>query len=582
MVTHQHHSLSLLFNKIYQMKKFPVLFLVACLAIFNNTHGQSTLSIPGFTGYALPAEKEDEGSGQGMFDDSAGLRNWTNTHQQVSYYFETKATGKLHIALLAKSKNQSTITVLAAGKTFTVHIPQGKTFKLMQVGDINVIGDTKYYQIALRAVQKAGKEIAEIQAVQLSGDIVNDVHFNPKPRRNAASVHLMYPLPDSIKAVAFYNEVTVPKGADIPFSYFMACGFARGYFGIQVNSKTERRVIFSVWDAGNEAIDRNKVADTNKVKLIAKGDNVIASDFGNEGTGGHTHFVYNWKADTTYKFLVTALPDSATNTTTYSGYFYAPEWKAWKLIASFRAPRDGKNLTHLYSFLEDFAGSNGQQYRKAYYNNAWVQDEDNKWIELTNAKFSTDATGRAGDRTDFGGGLDSNKFYLWNGGFKPSDIKYGDSMNRVAGRQKPLVNLYNHVDSLAQAKHDIEAIKKAVKDGVIDTTASASGVYYKILTAGNGDKIAVTDTLSVFYKGWVLNGGVFDSTEKEPATFPLNRLIKGWQLGLTQGNVGGKIRLIIPSGLAYSIRSRALEIPPNSILVFDIEVVGAKKAVIKP
>jgi len=564
------------------MKRLVFTLFVASIILHKNVVAQTTLSIPGFTGYALPAENVDDN--HSMFDDSVGLHNWTNTHQQVSYYFETGATGKLHLALVAKTKGQSTVTILAAGKTFTVHIPQSKTFKEVQVGDIDVIENTRYYQIAIRAVQKMGKEIADIQSIQLSGAIANSVHFNTKPRRNSASVHLMYPLPDSIKAVAFYNEVTVPKGADIPFSYFMACGFARGYFGMQVNSKTERRVIFSVWDAGNEAVDRNKVADTNKVRLIAKGDSVFAADFGNEGTGGHSHFLYNWKADSSYKFLVTALPDSATNSTTYSGYFYAAEWKAWKFIASFRAPGDGKNLSHLYSFLEDFGGSNGQQYRKAYYNNAWVQDEDSKWTELNDAKFSTDVTGRAGDRTDFGAGMEDNKFYLWNGGFKPPNIKYGDLIHRVPLTVKPAVNLYHHVDSLAQAQRDIDLIKKAVKDGVVDTTASVNGVYYKILNAGNGNKVSVTDTLTVFYKGRILNGGVFDSTEKEPRIFPLNRLIKGWQFGLTQCNVGGKIRLIIPSGIAYSIRSRSLEIPPNSILVFDIEVVSAKKAVaiIKP
>lgn len=559
------------------MKQLTV--IVALLIFAKQSFAQNTFIIPGNTGYALPAENGDEDDESTLFKDSVGLHNWIKPSQQISYYFETHATGKLHITLLTKNKTASTITLLAAGKTFTVHIPQSKTFVPVQVGDIDVIEDTRYYQIALRATQKANKPIADIQAVQLSGSIAGSIHANTKPRRNAASVHLMYPLPDSVKAVAFYNEITVPKDADIPYSYYMATGFKRGYFGMQVNSKTERRVIFSVWDAGNEAVDRNKVADTNKVKLVAKDDDVIASDFGNEGTGGHSHLVYNWKADSTYKFLVTAAPDSATNTTTYSGYFYAPELKAWKFIAAFRAPHDGEKLQHLYSFLEDFAGVNGQQYRKAYYGNAWVQDEDRQWTELSTATFSTDVTGKAGDRTDFGGGVDGGKFYLWNGGFKLANAKYGDVLSRPAIKTKPDVNLYHHLDSLAQAKKDTELINKAVSDGKLDTTGSINGVYYKILHEGNGDKVSVTDTLGVFYKGWVLNGGVFDSTGKEPAVFPLNRLIKGWQYGLPQSNVGGKIRLIIPSGLGYSIRNVTMAIPPNSILVFDIDIVSAKKAV---
>lgn len=559
------------------MNRFVVI-LISLLFLCRQGFAQNKITIPGFTGYALPAEQADKDDETSMFNDSVGLRNWKNPHQQISYYFETKATGRLHLSIVARNKIASTINLLAAGKTFTVHIPAGKAFTEVQVGDIDVIENTHYYQIALRSMQKGGKLIADIQSIQLSGNITSSIHFNTKPRRNAASVHLKYPVADTAKIVSFYNEVTVPAGADIPYSYFMACGFARGYFGIQVNNKQERRVIFSVWDAGNEAVDRGKVADSNRVKLIAKGDGVMANDFGNEGTGGHSHWVYNWKADSTYKFYVTALPDSATNTTTYSGYFYAPELKAWKFIASFRAPRDGAYLGHLYSFLENFVGSNGQQYRKAFYSNAWVQDDDAKWTEINNANFSCDVTGRAGDRTDFGGGVENGKFYLWNGGFKPANAKYNDPFKRPAAEKKPAINLYNHVDSITQAKRDIDSIKKAVNSGGLDTTASANGVYYKILRQGNGDKVSVTDTLSVYYKGWILNGGVFDSTEKDPVTFPLNRLIKGWQYGLTQCNVGGKIRLIIPSGLGYSIRSRSMEIPPNSILVFDIDVVSAKRA----
>ena len=104
------------------------------------------------------------------------------------------------------------------------------------------------------------------------------------------------------------------------------------------------------------------------------------------------------------------------------------------------------------------------------------------------------------------------------------------------------------------------------------------GMYYQILEEGKGDLVSLNDTVTVFYKGSILKDGyVFNETKDEPATFPLNRLIKGWQLGLPLCRVGGKIKLVIPSGLAYSIRSRASDIPPNSILVFDITVKEVKK-----
>ena len=79
-------------------------------------------------------------------------------------------------------------------------------------------------------------------------------------------------------------------------------------------------------------MDRNKVAPENKVQLLAKGEEVFADGFGNEGTGGHSHWIYNWKAGETYKFLVTAATDSASSTTSYAGYFFIPEIQRWKLI----------------------------------------------------------------------------------------------------------------------------------------------------------------------------------------------------------------------------------------------------------
>jgi hypothetical protein len=101
----------------------------------------------------------------------------------------------------------------------------------------------------------------------------------------------------------------------------MACGFARGYFGMQVNSRTERRIIFSVWDAasGSTAMDRSTVAADNYTQLVAKGDGVVAEVFGNEGTGGHSH-LYPWKTGSTQKFFVTATPDGSA--TVYSGYWF--------------------------------------------------------------------------------------------------------------------------------------------------------------------------------------------------------------------------------------------------------------------
>ncbi len=536
-----------------------------------------TYSIPAFTGYALPLERSNEDDESILFSEKDGLHNWTDAGQQLHYYFYLRNTGTLDISFLLKNRSKGNIIeAKIADKVFSVQVPKGKRFKKANLGPV-VIAKPDFYDLEIDCIKKTGSIIADMQSIEVGGSAAKDMQFNKKPRRNAASVHLMYPLPDSVKAIGFYNEVTVPKSADHVYSYFMACGFARGYFGMQVNSDSERRIIFSVWDAGTEAVDRSKVSDENRVKLMAKGHNVVATDFGNEGTGGHSHLVYNWKAGETYKFFVTTLPDSATSSTIYSAYFFVPELQRWKLIASFRAPKDGHYLTHLYSFLEDFWGVNGNLFRKAYYGNQWIRTEDGKWKELTNATFSCDATGRALDRIDFGGGMENNSFYLWNGGFADTNTACGTTFSRAPANKKPEINLRKNADSAAEAMKENKEILESVASGKLDTTGSNNGVYYKILKEGTGDLVNINDTLSVYYKGWVLGGQVFDSTKDTPATFPLKGLIKGWQYGLTKCRKGGKIRLIIPSGLAYSIYAVDPKLPPNSILVFDIEVEAVEK-----
>ncbi len=549
-------------------------FLCIITAFFTITVNAQTITIPAYTGYAVPAEK-DESS---MFSEKNGVQNWTDTKQHLTYFFYIRKAGDLTIGLNTKNTTAGTTLKLSvAGKDLLLNVPSSKTSKMIKAGSVT-IKDSGFYSITISAVKKAGNTIADIQSIQLSGTATADIHFNPKERRNAASVHLRYPLPDSVKAVAFYNEITIPAGADIVHSYYMACGFARGYFGIQVNSETERRVIFSVWDAGNEAVDRNKVADSNKVQLMAKGIDVFADGFGNEGTGGHSHWIYPWKTGQTYKLMVTALPDSATQTTTYTGYFFIPELQKWKLIACFRAPHDGSTLHNLYSFNENFVGLNGQLQRKAFFGNQWVQKENGQWKELTQSTFSYDATGKAGDRIDYGGGVADGKFYLWNGGFQNASAKYGDVFNRSATTQRPTIDWTKNADSAKQAEQDQQMIFAAVKNKQIDTTGSKDGVYYHILKEGTGEYVSVNDTVTVFYKGTLLkDGSIFDQTKDKPAVFPLKRLIKGWQIAVPMCKVGGKIRIIIPSGLGYTIRSRSKAIPPNSVLVFDIEVLSTKK-----
>jgi hypothetical protein len=236
-----------------------------------------------------------------------------------------------------------------------------------------------------------------------------------------------------VQVKAFYNELTVDT--DPLWTYYMACGFHRGYFGIQVNSPSERRIIFSIWDSGNEAVDRGKVKKDDLVQLIAKGDRVVASGFGNEGTGGHSHLVYPWKKGQTYRFLVLAAP-ADNHSTVFSGYFFFPERNEWGLIASFRAPKDGGHLRGLYSFSENFSGTNGQKLRRGAFGNTWVCDPSNQWRELTEVVFTHDPTGDK-SRLDYAARVNGDRVVLQHGGFLAEQSKSGDRLRREASGKQP-------------------------------------------------------------------------------------------------------------------------------------------------
>ncbi len=251
----------------------------------------------------------------------------------------------------------------------------------------------------------------------LGGAAAAGAHFSSVERRNAASVHLGYPVPAEVRDGIEWFYLELEPRTDPLYTYYEATGFDRGYFGMQVNSPTERRLIFSVWDAGHEAKDRAKVAREDRVELLAKGTDVVASDFGNEGTGGHSHLVFPWVLGQRYRFLLHAEPAAGEHpSTTYTAWFFFPERASWGLVASFRAPRDGHFLRGLYSFNENFGGSNGDRQRVCSFGNGWVRTHSGRWIALQQARFTHDGHGK-NERLDRSAGVRDGRFYLANGGF---------------------------------------------------------------------------------------------------------------------------------------------------------------------
>ena len=114
--------------------------------------------------------------------------------------------------------------------------------------------------------------------------------------------------------------------------------------------------------------------------------------------------------------------------------------------------------------------------------------------------------------------------------------------------------------------------KKAIEAGVQKT---AQGVLYEILQSGNGPKTTIRNIVSVYYKGMLIDGSVFDdnTTQGFPDAFRLADLIVGWQIALTQMCVGDKWRIYVPATVGYGAMSLS-GIPKHSTLIFEIELTG--------
>lgn len=124
--------------------------------------------------------------------------------------------------------------------------------------------------------------------------------------------------------------------------------------------------------------------------------------------------------------------------------------------------------------------------------------------------------------------------------------------------------------SLSAAANANFLAANAKKPGVITT---ASGLQYKIIQNGYGERPTAFNKVQVSYRGALINGTVFDSTEPGlPATFTVNQLIPGWTEALELMRQGDEWQLVIPANLAYGSRGAGGAIPPNQVLVFDLQL----------
>jgi FKBP-type peptidyl-prolyl cis-trans isomerase len=152
-----------------------------------------------------------------------------------------------------------------------------------------------------------------------------------------------------------------------------------------------------------------------------------------------------------------------------------------------------------------------------------------------------------------------------------------EALNELTTRQQASQKEKNAASS---AKNKAEGAayleKNKAKAGV---KVTASGLQYEVVKMGSGPKPKATNTVRVHYTGTLIDGTKFDSSvdRGQPAEFPLNGVIKGWTEGLQLMPVGSKFKFTIPSELAYGSNGAGAQIGPDSVLVFDVELIKIVK-----
>ena len=371
-----------------------------------------------------------------------GVKNWTRPESQIRSYFYLGNTGRITVGIRAMAPDGPVKISARLGQESQDVALDNNDLKKVTLGTFTV--ETPGYQcLELQGLEKTGDCFLEVREVLVEGvSDSSDIYFVKDDfywGRRGPSVHLHYEVPSQAGDVQwFYNEITVPEGEDVLGSYFMANGFAEGYFGMQVNSPSERRVLFSVWSP-YQTDNPNDIPEDYKILLLSKGESVNTGEFGNEGSGGQSYLNFMWQAGNTYRFLLKGEP-AENQSTDYTAYFFAPEEGQWRLIASFRRPHTSTYLKRPHSFLENFWTTTGDQSRRGLYGNQWICDTAGQWHELTQAHFTADATARKGARLDYFGGVENGRFFLQNCGFFSDGLTLDSVLMRVAAGSAPEID----------------------------------------------------------------------------------------------------------------------------------------------
>jgi len=201
-------------------------------------------------------------------------------------------------------------------------------------------------------------------------------------------------------------------------------------------------------------------------------------------------------------------------------------------------------------------------------------------VEIANQVRSRMFTGISGEFKDSPDSIEADLFYRgFIDAMKQDSTYFKQSVAEEYFKQKQEADKIAKEEKLYGPNRDagIKFLREnALKDSVITT---ASGLQYKVLVKGEGEVPQTTDKVLVNYEGRLVDGTVFDASNKhgdKPASFRADQVIKGWTEALTMMPVGSKWRLFIPQELAYGERNMG-NIKPYSALIFDVELVGIDK-----
>lgn len=371
--------------------------------------------------------------------------NFVNENDYVYSYFYLKSSGTIDLIFHFESKVHQSLDITFNGETRKVQLsPDSSTY---QWGLVDFI-EKGHHSIRFKLSSLNPQNPIELEFITLLGSSVeNGVGItDSNASQMPASLHLWPNVLNSYGDIEWlYSEIIVEENNDILHTYFMANGFAQGYFGIQTNTTNfdERWILFSIWSP-YDTDNPNEIPDEYKVRLIRAGKGVEIREFGNEGSGGQSFLKYPWVVGNRYGFLNRIRP-TGPNTTEYSAYFYDFSKEEWFFIATFERPKTHTYAKGWYQFLEVYTENYGNLERTGHYGNYWVKNTNQEWFSVNRVLLTATDNARKGIRNDIQAGLShfDGMIYLTTGGFNVSPVEIDRYLIIQSSKVKPDIDFDN-------------------------------------------------------------------------------------------------------------------------------------------